>query len=223
MNWFPRTVQTLVRPRACTCENHDPQGENTFERNLEHLCLRGGVSTFCGTTDLRGHTWVAFEQPYIFTRMIRWSSLLACCGTIAASAQQGTMACGGDAANANGSVSYSIGQVAYSPLATPQGTVNEGVQQPYEWLVMNAPDAAAELNATLLPNPTNAGVTIQLSDPLVEALSYTLRDAAGRMVRGAAVTSTQFMVPMEDLQSATYTIVLTTEQKAVATFRVIKH
>ena len=154
--------------------------------------------------------------------MIRWSLLLACCGTIGASAQQGTMATGGDAANANGSVSYSIGQVGYSPITTPQGTVNEGVQQPYEWLVMNAPIAAG-LSATMLPNPTNAGVTIQLSDPLGEALNYTLFDAAGRTVRGARVTSAQFMVPMEDLQSATYTIVLTNEHKTVATFRVIKH
>ncbi len=154
--------------------------------------------------------------------MIRWSFVLACCGSIAASAQQGTMATGGDAANANGSVSYSIGQVGYSPLTTPQGTVNEGVQQPYEWLVMSAPIAAG-LIATLLPNPTNAGVTIQLSDPLDEPLSYTLLDAAGRTVRGARVTSAPFMVPMQDLQSATYTIVLTTEHKVVATFRVIKH
>ncbi len=203
-------------------EGHDPQGKSAFERNLQHSCTRGGASTTCGTTDLIGHTSVAWERPYIFTHMIRWSVLLACCGTIAASAQQGTMATGGDAANANGSVSYSIGQVAYSPLASPQGTANQGVQQPYEWLVLSAPDMEAVPCATLLPNPTNAGITIQLSDPLDVALHYTLLDAAGRVVRGARVTTTQFMVPMEDLRSATYTIVLTNEQKAVATFRVIK-
>lgn len=154
--------------------------------------------------------------------MIRWSFLLAICGTLGASAQHGTMATGGDAANASGSVSYSIGQIAYSSLSSAQGTVNEGVQQPYEWLVMSAPDEEADLSATLLPNPTNAGVTIQLDAPLTEPLNYTLLDAAGRTVRSAQVTSAQFVVPMEDLRSATYTIVLATKQNAVATFRVIK-
>lgn len=46
-------------------------------------------------------------------------------------AQQATLSAGGDATGAGGSVSFSVGQVAYQHVSDVGGSVNEGVQQPF--------------------------------------------------------------------------------------------
>jgi hypothetical protein len=50
-------------------------------------------------------------------------------------AQQNTVATGGNASNLNGSFSYSIGQIAYAHTLGSSGSLNQGLQQPFELIV----------------------------------------------------------------------------------------
>ena len=55
-------------------------------------------------------------------------SLLA---TLELSAQENTVASGGKATGSGGTVSYSVGQVVYTTNAGTNGSLSQGVQQPY--------------------------------------------------------------------------------------------
>ena len=46
-------------------------------------------------------------------------------------------ATGGNANSANGSVSYSVGQVFYTTAFSTNGSISEGVQQPFEISVLS--------------------------------------------------------------------------------------
>jgi len=57
--------------------------------------------------------------------------LLTACFT-GVSAQEAVLATGADAAGSGGKVSYSVGQIAYTSQTGSNGSVTQGVQQPYE-------------------------------------------------------------------------------------------
>ena len=52
--------------------------------------------------------------------------------TLAAAAQSGLVTTGGDIQGLNGSVSYTVGQVAVQSIEASAASLTEGVQQPYE-------------------------------------------------------------------------------------------
>ena len=64
---------------------------------------------------------------------------LLCIPTIG-HAQQTTISSGGDAAGIGGKVTYSVGQVAWNILTGTNGSVIQGVQQPYEISVISGID-----------------------------------------------------------------------------------
>lgn len=136
-------------------------------------------------------------------------------------AQQGTVATGTDAAGAGGSLSYSVGQVGYTSVQSSGGTAVQGVQQPYEYLVMAvSPESTASLGMGVAPNPTSDGVQLTFHALPAHAQRYALLDATGHVVRTATVTGTTVHIPMGDLPRATY--VLHIEGPSTTTFRIIK-
>ena len=66
------------------------------------------------------------------------AALLLGFGLTGLQAQTSVNAIGGDATGSGGSVSYSVGQVVYTTNKGTNGSVVEGVQQPYEILVVTA-------------------------------------------------------------------------------------
>lgn len=68
-------------------------------------------------------------------------------------AQEKIIATGGDASGSGGSVSYSVGQVTYQTHIGTNGSVSEGVQQPYEISIITGIDEAEGINLTVLAYP----------------------------------------------------------------------
>ena len=136
-------------------------------------------------------------------------------------AQQGTVATGSDAAGAGGSLSYSVGQVGYTSVQSSGGTAVQGVQQPYEYLVMAvSPESTSSLGVGVAPNPTSDGVQLTLTTVPEHAQRYALVDAAGHVLRTGVITGTTLHIPMADLPRATY--VLHIDGPSTTTFRIIK-
>ncbi len=69
--------------------------------------------------------------------------------------QESIPASGGDVSGSGGSASYSIGQVFYSTHTGADGSVSEGVQQPYEISVVTSVVEAEgiDLVVSAFPNP----------------------------------------------------------------------
>ncbi|MBK9177650.1 MAG: T9SS type A sorting domain-containing protein [Flavobacteriales bacterium] len=139
-------------------------------------------------------------------------------------AQRATLPAGHDATGAGGTISYSMGQVDYRFTSNGNGSVVQGVQQPYEWLVLavNEP-LGGGFTAALQPNPANDQVTIAIAGTTTLPLSYELRDAQGRLLREGPITSTSISVSLNGLPSAIYLVHVLEDARPLTTFQLIKH
>ena len=155
-------------------------------------------------------------------------ALIAICmfgfGT-AIQAQNAIPASGGNATGSGGSVSYTVGQVVYITNTGTNGTLAQGVQQPYEISVVTV---IKEYNDILLeclvyPNPSTDFVILKTRNYEVENLSYQLWDINGKLIYDKKADGVETYIPMGNLMSATYFLKVIYRQKEVKTFKIIKN
>lgn len=139
-------------------------------------------------------------------------------------AQESINAIGGNASGTGGSVSYSVGQVAYQTHTGANGSVAEGVQQPYEISVVTGIEEAKGINlsVTAYPNPTTDYLTLRIDEFDISNLSYQLYDMNGKLLQNEKITNNQTSIVMSNLVPATYLVNVTQSNKAIKTFKIIK-
>jgi hypothetical protein len=143
-------------------------------------------------------------------------------GATALKAQSGTVSSGGEASGGGGSVSYSIGQIDYITENGAGGTITQGLQQPYEILVITGVEnKEIDLSVSVYPNPTADQVTLNVISFL--NMSYILTDIQGKLVKQNKLTSNETQINMSELNKATYLIKVLSNNKEVKTFKVIKN
>lgn len=136
-------------------------------------------------------------------------------------AQVSMNAAGGNATGDGGSVSYSIGQMAFSANAGTNGSVTEGVQQPYEISVLSVSEQAENISLSAYPNPSTDYLYLTSSEEISD-LSYQLFDMNGRLLQSEKIVGNQTNIYMQDLVSATYFVKVNQGNKTVKTFKIIK-
>lgn len=134
---------------------------------------------------------------------------------------------GGDAQNANGSVSYTVGQVVTQTSANSNGSISvaEGVQQPYEIQTVgvdNYPQIA--LNAMVFPNPTENLAQLQLNGFEIPAdgLQATLYDGKGKLLQSLSVTDDLTTFQIGQYATGTYYLELRDKKQVLKTFKVVR-
>lgn len=139
-------------------------------------------------------------------------------------AQEAILASGGTAAGSGGSVSYSVGQVAYINITNGTGSVNQGVQQPFEFFIVGLDDNnEITLSMIVYPNPTSDFIRLQfISDP-TETLLYKLFDFNGRLLQHEQVRNKETLIPMGDLSAGTYLLTISNAGKPVKNFKIVKN
>ena len=151
------------------------------------------------------------------------SIFFLCFGISAAFAQQGTMATGGDQTGAGGSVSYSIGQIVYTTESS-NGSVAQGVQQPYEISVMTGTaETTNEINLFSYPNPAIDYIDLTVADFTSEKLTYTLFDAAGKQLSSGEISNAQIRISLLSYSTGTYFLKVTSADKEIKQFKIIKN
>jgi len=92
--------------------------------------------------------------------------LLLGLGLTGLQAQTSINATDGNASGSGGSVSYSVGQVVYTTNTGTTGSVAQGVQQPFEILVVTGLEEAKGINLSVsaYPNPTTDYLTLEVPD-----------------------------------------------------------
>ncbi|MFN3874921.1 MAG: hypothetical protein ACK4L7_03290 [Flavobacteriales bacterium] len=155
-------------------------------------------------------------------RPVLLGSLLCC--SAAAIAQRAVLPGGHDATGAGGSLGCSIGQVDYQASSMPDGSVAQGVQQPYEMLMlaMEEPEGRA-LSALLQPNPARDHATIAIAGEVSLPLRYELRDAQGRLLRAGPIATATAALPMDGLPPAAYLVHVLAQGSAPLVLQLIKH
>ena len=155
-------------------------------------------------------------------KLIAISALLM--GSVVAKAQQATVAGSGDVKNASGSVSYSVGQVAYGNSSGSGGSVNQGVQQPYEFFTLGTNDFPnINLEMTVYPNPTNAILNLSIKDFKSKTMYYQLYDVTGRQVKEAKILDALTPIDFQSAASANYVLSVFDQGKMLKSFKIAKN
>lgn len=138
-------------------------------------------------------------------------------------AQSAILATGVNASDGNGSVSYSVGQVAY----LYKGAANEileGVQQPYEITTLTTRETtASELKDILLyPNPFKDYLYLDFTTNNFKGAEYQLFNAEGKLIRKGVVSQSKSELNFSDIPSAMYIIRINQYGENIKTFKIIK-
>ena len=149
--------------------------------------------------------------------------LFALLATIELQAQESPTASGGDATGSGGSSSYTVGQVVYTTNTGSNGSVAQGVQQPYEIsITTGVNETTINLEMSVFPNPTTNYLQLKVDSEKLENLNFQLIDLQGKVITNKKVTATTSTINMEALPKAVYFLNVTRNNQTVKTFKVIK-
>jgi hypothetical protein len=159
-------------------------------------------------------------------KKIKLAVLLTCVISVAViQAQEAVLSTGGEASGSGGSVSYSVGQMAYITHTGTNGSVSEGVQQAYEISHVSSIEEANEIElvTSVYPNPTSDCITLKVKDYDIYNLSYQLYNINGELVKSQSVYSKNTIVDMNQLTPSNYFLRLIQNNIEVKTFKIIKN
>jgi hypothetical protein len=90
--------------------------------------------------------------------------------------QETIPATGGNVSGSGGSVSYTVGQILYNTISGTNGTLAQGVQQPYEISVVTGIEEALgiSLEIVVFPNPATDFINLKIENYDVQNLRYFL-------------------------------------------------
>ncbi|NCQ10831.1 MAG: T9SS type A sorting domain-containing protein [Bacteroidetes bacterium] len=147
---------------------------------------------------------------------------LFCLGGI--QAQDAILTSGGDASGSGGSFSYSVGQIVYTTIIDSNGSMAQGVQQPFEISAVLGVDDLLGINLSLVayPNPTTDFLNLTIANLNYKNLSYQLFDINGRLLAQKKLENNSNEITMKQFPSALYFLKIFNNQKLVKLFKIIK-
>jgi hypothetical protein len=140
-------------------------------------------------------------------------------------AQESVNATGGNASGSGGSASYSVGQVVYTANHVTNGSVAQGVQQPYEISTVTGIEEAKGINllVSVYPNPTTDYLTLSIEEFEISNLSYQLYNMNGMLLQNEKITGNKASIVMRNLLPANYFVKVLQGSKEVKTFKIVKN
>lgn len=146
-------------------------------------------------------------------------------GITATFAQSAIVPVGGNAQSNNGSVSYTVGQIAIQTNGNESVSVAEGVQQPYEIMVVGTNDyPQIVLNAKIYPNPTENIAQLELNgfEIPVGGFHAILYDGNGKLLQNIKVTDDVTQFEIGHYATGTYHLELRDGKRVLKTFKVVR-
>ena len=162
-------------------------------------------------------------------KQVKLSALLLLGASLTAlQAQDAIPATGGNASGSEGSVSYSIGQVVNTTHTGTNGSVTQGVQQPYEISVINAVEEAAGicLEWIVFPNPASEAISLKVDATTslsMHSIAYHLFDINGNLLESKPIEDNITIIPIQNLLPSVYFLLITNSNKEVKLFKIIKN
>jgi hypothetical protein len=152
--------------------------------------------------------------------------LLLGLGLTGLQAQETVSASGGNASGSGGTVSYSVGQVVYTTnTGGANGSVAQGVQQPFEISIATGIEQAKGINlvCSAYPNPSTDFIKLKIENYNTENLSYQLYDINGKLLANEKVSSNETSIQLGKFVSATYFLKVIDSNKEIKSFKIIKN
>ena len=156
-------------------------------------------------------------------RKLKWSLvLLLFVSSGCIYAQQAMVMSGGFAQSATGSISYSVGEVAYQSYESGTGKVTEGVQQPYEIFALATNENDLNKSKTVYPNPVKDFLTVDFNAKKLNNARYQFFDATGRIIKSGNLTNMKNEINTSALSPGMYLLSILENEKTIKTFKIIK-
>lgn len=147
-------------------------------------------------------------------------------GLLSLLSQTAVGSAGGDTSGPGGTVGYSIGQVAYSKFVGTSGSIQQGVQQPYDIIMVSNNEPEITLKATIFPNPTVSSVQLTLDDIVFSSdtglFAYGLYDAQGRLLQQHQISASSTIINLEKRLGSVYFLCVSHNDREVKTFKIFK-
>lgn len=138
--------------------------------------------------------------------------------------QQAVVTTGGTATGTTGSVSYTVGQVAYQTYTGTGGTVQQGVQQPWEVstpvAIANTEDISLLMN--VYPNPTSGAFKLIVGTLENRNLRYRLYDMNGLLIQDRKIDSEETEIFLQDLSSTMYFLKIMNSNQEIKVFKIVR-
>ena len=144
------------------------------------------------------------------------SMLLA---TTTATAQEVVSTQGDSYSNGTANIDFTIGEVVINTGTDGTNDITQGFHQT-NWNFLGVEDHAPSYEATIFPNPTSEVLNIRTST--FENVTYSLYDAQGKLVLQDKLSSEQTKIPVSNLATGSYSLILNNETQNLKTFKVIK-
>lgn len=149
--------------------------------------------------------------------------LLAFCGICIG--QQTISTAGGEASGTGSTVSFTIGQIAYTSVDGNDGSVSEGVQHPYEIFDIkdNLNIPGIDLELSVYPNPVRDYLLLKAKDFTSSNLAYRLYDSEGKLLESKTLSNDETYIPIDMLVPSVYYLRISENLIEVKTFKIIKY
>ena len=138
--------------------------------------------------------------------------------------QQGIFVTGGNPSGSGGSVTYTVGQVAWNTYSETSGSVAQGVQQPWEISIVtaigNTEDISLEMN--VYPNPASGSFKLFVGSPENKNLRFRLYDMSGLLLQDKKIDSEETEIFIRDLSSSLYFLKVFNNKQEVKVFKIVK-
>jgi hypothetical protein len=139
-------------------------------------------------------------------------------------AQQSINSLGGTGTGIGGSFSYTIGQIDYVTVTGTNGSLSQGVQQPFEFYTLGNNDyPSILLQALAYPNPTTENINLTISNYSLENLEFELYDVFGKTILHQKITTGETSISMKNFSTGSYFIAVNENNKKLKTFKIIKN
>lgn len=158
-------------------------------------------------------------------KTLLFTTLLFGLGLTVTNAQQSENTSGGKASGSGGTATYSVGQVVYTTATGSNGSVAQGVQQPFEISVVLGLEEAENISLNLMayPNPATDRLTLKVDNYDGANLSFQLFDLTGKLLHNAKVKSNETVINMQDYQFGVYFLKVFNTNKEIKTFKILKN
>lgn len=132
---------------------------------------------------------------------------------------------GGNASELSGSVSFSIGQMTYTSFNDSNGTLHQGVQQPYELLILLDLDQNDFFSREYIvyPNPSIDIVHLKIEDWYKLDLHYLLLDDSGKMINFQKIETEDTSISVKNLASTTYLLKILEKDQEIKSYKIVKN
>ena len=145
-------------------------------------------------------------------------------GNSLVNAQNTITSSGGDASGTGGSSSYSVGQIVYTSNTGTSGSVNQGVQQPYEIYVITGVELYKGINlvCSVYPNPAIDRLTLKMENEKIKDLSWQLYNIRGNLLKTQEITGADTEINFENLPPEIYLLKVLQAKTIIKSFKIIK-